>query len=83
MGCDITKSIEDKKGIIHRSILEESGVWHSSHTEENGLDLKRVQKAAISLFLGEKYKNRELPRVNCESLKERRENCARPSQSNV
>ena len=61
--AEFTKSMEDKKEIyiLHiRSILEQSCVvWHSSLTEENVLDLERVQKAAIRLKLGEKYKNYE------------------------
>ena len=42
-----------------RSILEHSApVWHSSLTAENKNDLGRVQKTALKVILGEKFKYR-------------------------
>ena len=76
--AEFTKWIEDKREIYIlciRSILEQSCVgWHSFLGKENVLDLERVQKAAIRLILGEKYKNYEggLLKTNQESLKEKR-----------
>ena len=41
-----------------RSILEHSApVWHSSLTAENKNDLERVQKTALKVILGEKFKS--------------------------
>ena len=43
-----------------RSLLEQSAtLWHSSLTEENSNDLERVQKSAVKVILGTKYKKYE------------------------
>ena len=58
-------------------MLEQSCVvWHSSLTEENKQDLERVQKSAVKIMLGNKYKDYEnaLVLVDLENLSERREN---------
>ena len=71
-------SIEDLKIIYFlfvRSQLEQSAVvWHSSLTEENRNDLERVQKSAVKIILGERYRNYEngLDVLGIESLEERR-----------
>ena len=76
-------SVEDLKTIYFlfvRSQLEQSAVvWHSSLTEENRSDLERVQKSAVKIILGEKYKNYEngLDVLGIESLEERRNNLCR------
>ena len=57
-------------------MLEQSGVlWHSSMTKENSEDLERVQKSALKIILGEKYKGykRALNDLCIETLDERRE----------
>ena len=59
-----------------RSILEFSAtVWHSSLTEENRNDLERVQKTALKVILGQRYKTYKnaLNLLNLETLDERRE----------
>ena len=58
-----------------RSQLEHSAtVWHSSLTEDNRNNLERVQKSAVKIILGEKYKNyhQALEYLNIETLDERR-----------
>ena len=41
-----------------RSILEYAApMWHSSLTQEDRLKLERVQKSALHIILGEKYKS--------------------------
>ena len=58
-----------------RSILEQSAtVWHSSLTEENKNDLERVQKTALKVILGVKYKSYEnaLRILDIETLNDRR-----------
>ena len=60
-----------------RSLLEQSAtVWHSSLTEDNKNDLERVQKTALKVILGERYKtyNQALNLLELESLSDRREN---------
>ena len=56
-------SVEELKNIyilFIRSQLEHSAtVWHSSLTQENKNDLERVQKSAMKIILGEKYKSHE------------------------
>ena len=59
-----------------RSQLEQSAVvWHSSLSAENKNDLERVQKSAMKIILGEKYKGykRALNDLGIETLDERRE----------
>ena len=59
-----------------RSLLEQSAtVWHSSLTEENQNDLERVQKTALKVILGNKFKSYKnaLSMLNIETLTERRE----------
>ena len=61
-----------------RSVLEQSAtVWHSSLTEDNKSDLERVQKSAVRIILGEKYKGyrNALIKLEIETLDERRELC--------
>ena len=52
--------VEDLKNIYFlfvRSQLEQSAVvWHSSLTEENKADLERVQRSAVKIIMGERYK---------------------------
>ena len=77
--ASFSTSIEDKKLIYIlyiRSILEQSCVvWHSSLTDENSDDLERIQKCAVKIILGKKYKNYDdaINIVDLETLKERRE----------
>ena len=77
--ASFTSSIKDLRNIYIlyiRSILEQSCVvWHSSLTEENKQDLERVQKSAVKIMLGKKYKDYEnaLELVDLENLSERRE----------
>ena len=59
-----------------RSILEQScTVWHSSLNSENREDLERVQKNALKIILGNKYKHytHALNYMNIESLEDRRD----------
>ena len=59
-----------------RSLLEQSAVvWHSSLTQENIQDLERVQKSALRVILGERYKSykKSLDTLELETLKDRRE----------
>ena len=38
--------------------MEQSAtVWHSSLTEENKSDLERVQKSALKIILGDRYRS--------------------------
>ena len=59
-----------------RSILEHSAtVWHSSLTAENKNDLERVQKTALKIILGQRFKSYEnaLNILDITTLEERRE----------
>ena len=59
-----------------RSLLEQSAtVWHSSLTEDNKSDLERVQKTALKVILGERYKSYQqaLNLLCLETLNDRRE----------
>ena len=72
-------NMEDLKNIyilFVRSQLEQSAVvWHSSLTQENITDLERVQKSAVKIIMGNKYKSyqKSLNFLELETLKERRE----------
>ena len=58
-----------------RSILEQSAVvWHSSLSNENSIDPERVQKSALKIILGERYKGYKysLDFLGIQTLKERR-----------
>ena len=55
-----------------RSLLEQSAtVWHSSPTEENKSNLKRVQKSAVKVILGNEYENyqKALSKLDLENLR--------------
>ena len=73
-------SIEDLKTIYKlfvRSQLEQSAVvWSSSLTDQNKADLERVQRSAVKVILGPKYRGykKGLTTLNLETLEERREN---------
>ena len=73
-------SVEDLKNIYFlfvRSQLEQSAVvWHSSLTEDNKHDLERVQKSAVKIILGEKYKSYQqaLSELGIDTLDVRSEN---------
>ena len=59
-----------------RSKLEQSAaVWHSSLTKKDSKDLERVQKAALRVILGDRYRNYEeaLKIIKIDSLEERRQ----------
>ena len=59
-----------------RSVLEHSSVvWHSSLTDENSEDLERIQKSAIKIILGNKYKDYQsaLNYLQLDKLYDRRE----------
>ena len=59
-----------------RSILEYSCVvWGSSLTQENIQDLERVQKVAVKICLGNKYKTyrQSLLHLNLDCLEKRRQ----------
>ena len=59
-----------------RSVLEQScQVWHHSLSEENCTDLERIQKNALKIILGNKYKSYEdaLDKLNLDNLQIRRE----------
>ena len=77
--ASFTTSIQELRNIYIlyvRSILEQSCVvWHSSLTEENKQNLERVQKCAVKIMLGKRYKDYEsaLELVDLENLSERRE----------
>ena len=51
-----------------------STVWHSGLTEAETKDIERVQKAAVKIFMGNKYQGYELALkfLKLDSLKERR-----------
>ena len=72
-------SDEDMKTIYFlyvRSLLEQSAtVWHSSLTEENSADLERVQKSAVKIILGDRYRGykKSLNKLDMDMLSERRE----------
>ena len=74
-----TNSITDLKKIYMlqvRSKLEQSApVWHSSLTKKSTSDLERVQKCALRIILGDKYKDYKnaLKVIKLDSLEERRE----------
>ena len=60
---------------ILRIILEHSApVWHSSLSEENRKDLERVQKTALKIILGNKFKSYDnaLKILDLQTLEERR-----------
>ena len=60
-----------------RSKLHQSAVvWHSGLTRKDNNDIERVQKAALRLILGEKYKtyNDALNVMKMDSLEMRRQN---------
>ena len=73
-------SIEDLKTVyitFVRSILEQSAVvWHSSLTEENKQDLERIQRSAVLIMMGQKFKSysKSLLFLDLEDLNSRREN---------
>ena len=59
-----------------RSKLDQSAVvWHSSITKRNSSDLERVQRSALKVILGEKYKDYKnaLKVLKMDSLEMRRE----------
>ena len=51
-----------------------STVWHSGLSESDAKDIERVQKAAVRIFMGNKYQGYEqaLKSLKLDSLKERR-----------
>ena len=52
-----TKDLKELYFIFVRSILEQSAtVWHRSLTQENANHIERVQKSALRIILGERYK---------------------------
>ena len=56
--------------------MEQSApVWHSSLTKKSTSDLERVQKCALRIILGDKYKDYKnaLKVIKLDSLEERRE----------
>ena len=76
-----SKFTRNKAHLIHiyksqvRGNLEYcSTVWHSGLTESNTKDIERIQKAAVRIFMGNKYKGYEeaLKFLKLDSLKERR-----------
>ena len=74
-----TNNVTDLKKIYMlqvRSKLEQSApVWHSSLTKKSTSDLERVQKCALRVILGDKYKNYKdaLGVIKLDSLEDRRE----------
>ena len=59
-----------------RSKLEQSAaVWHSSLNKRDSKDLERVQKSALKVILGDRYRGYEdaLKTIKIDSLKERRQ----------
>ena len=59
-----------------RSKLEQSAaVWHSSLTRKDSKDLERVQKSALKVILGDRYRCYEeaLRTIRIDSLEERRQ----------
>ena len=87
--------LKDIYVLFIRSLLEQSAtVWHSSLTEENRNDLERIQKTAVKIILGDKYRNYEqaLREIDLENLDERRTSlcltfaqkcCKNPKTSNM
>ena len=87
--------LKDVYVLFIRSLLEQSAtVWHSSLTEENRNDLERIQKTAVKLILGDRYKNYEqaLSELDLENLDDRRTSlcktfaqkcCKNPKTSNM
>ena len=77
--ASFSSSIEDMKLIYIlyiRSILEQSCVvWHSRLTVENTDDIEIIQKCALKIILGNKYKTYEqaLEITDLQTLNERRE----------
>ena len=76
-----SKFTTNKSHLIHiyksqvRGNLEYcSTVWHSGLTESDTKDIERVQKAAVKIFMGNKYQGYEqaLKFLKLDSLKERR-----------
>ena len=73
-------SIDDLKTIYKlfvRSQLEQSAVvWSSSLSDQNKADLERVQRSALKIILGPKYRGyrKALNALSLETLEERREN---------
>ena len=68
--------IKDIYFLFIRSLLEQSAtVWHRSLSQQNISDLQRVQKSAMKIILGNKYKGykKSLLELNILSLSERRE----------
>ena len=74
-----TNNVGDLKKIYMlqiRSKLEQSAaVWHSSLTKKERKDLERVQKAALRVILGDRYKSYKeaLKTIKIDSLEERRQ----------
>ena len=80
-----SKFTSNKAHLIHifksqvRGILEYcSTVWHSSLTESDTKDIERIQKAAVRIFMGDKYQGYEqaLKFLKLDSLRERRRKMA-------
>ena len=76
-----SKFTNNKAHLIHiyksqvRGNLEYcSTVWHSGLSESDNKDIERVQKAAVKIFMGNKYQGYEqaLKFLKLDSLKERR-----------
>ena len=61
-------SVSDMKEIyilFVRSLLEQSAtVWHSSLSHQNVSDLERVQKTALKIISGGRYRNIKIPFQN-------------------
>ena len=87
--------LKDIYVLFIRSLLEQSAtVWHSSLTEENRNDLERIQKTAVKIILGDRYRNYEqaLLEIDLENLDDRRTSlcltfakkcCRNPQTSNM
>jgi hypothetical protein len=87
--------LKDIYVLFIRSLLEQSAtVWHSSLTEENRNDLERIQKTAVRIILGDRYRNYEqaLLEIDLENLDDRRTSlcltfakkcCRNPQTSNM
>ena len=80
-----SKFTRNKAHLIHiyksqvRGNLEYcSTVWHSGLTESDTKDIERIQKAAVKIFMGNRYQGYEqaLKFLKLDSLKERREKMA-------
>ena len=80
-----SKFTSNKAHLIHiyksqvRGNLEYcSTVWHSGLTESDTKDIERIQKAAVKIFMGNRYQGYEqaLKFLKLDSLKERREKMA-------